>query len=85
MQHSLDDWAKPGKRPMTITITDTSPPITKVTEIKDFAMIYLWSLISDHVAGNAIEFSKRTDVIISEQKKELELTLPTAIIAIFIE
>ena len=62
MQHSLDDWAKSGKRPMTsITITDTSPPITKVTEIKDFAMIYLWNLISDHVAGNAIEFSKRTE------------------------
>ena len=38
MQHSLDDWAKPGKRPMTITmtitITNTVPPITKVTEIR---------------------------------------------------
>ena len=75
MQHSLDDWAKSGKRPMTsITITDTSPPITKVTEIKDFAMIYLWNLISDQVAGNAIEFSKRTEVIISEQKRDFELT-----------
>ena len=30
-------------------------------------------------------FSKRTDVIISEQKKDIELTLPTAIIDIFME
>ena len=34
IQHSLDDWAKPGKRPMTITITNTVPPITKVSEIR---------------------------------------------------
>ena len=85
IQHSLDDWAKPGKRPMTITITNTVPPITKVTEIKDFTMIYLWSLTSDLVAGSAVELSKRTDVIISEQKKDIELTLPTAIIDIFME
>ena len=48
-------------------------------------MIYLWSLTSDLVAGSAIELSKRTDVIISEQKKDIELTLPTAIIDIFME
>ena len=48
-------------------------------------MIYLWSLTSDLVAGSAVELSKRTDVIISEQKKDIELTLPTAIIDIFME
>ena len=48
--------------------------LTKITEIKDFLMIYLWNLISDQVAGNAIEFSKRTEVIISEQKRDFELT-----------
>ena len=57
--------------------------LTKITEIKDFLMIYLWNLISDQVAGNTIEFSKRTEVIISEQKRDFELTLSAAVIAIF--
>ena len=59
MKYSLDDWPKTGKRPMTVTIIDTSPPVTKLMAIKDFLMIYLWDIISGQVAGNAIEFSRR--------------------------
>ena len=35
MNQSLDDWAKTGKRPMTVTIIDTGPQVTKIGTYQD--------------------------------------------------
>ena len=85
MTLSLDDWIKPGKCPMTVTIINTTPKETKMENLKDFLMIYTWSLLEDRVAGDPISFSKITEVTISEQKQDFELILPMAIIEILME
>lgn len=85
MTLSLDDWIKPGKCPMTVTIINTTPKETKMENLKDFLMIYTWSLLEDRVSGDPISFSKITEVTISEQKQDFELILPMAIIKILME
>jgi hypothetical protein len=85
MIHSLNEWFKPGKRPMTFSIIDSSPPLNNIFEVKDFLMIFLWDRIKDQVTGDIIEFCKVTDVIASEQKRDFEITLPVAIIDIYLK
>ena len=38
MIHSLNEWFKPGKRPMTFSIIDSSPPLNNIFEVKDFLL-----------------------------------------------
>ena len=82
---SLNDWNKPDKCPMTVTIIDTAPRETKMENLKDFLMIYLWTLLEDQVTGDPISFSRLTEVTISEIKQDFELLLPMAIIEILMK
>ena len=82
---SLNDWNKPDKCPMTVTIIDTAPRETKMENLKDFLMIYLWTLLEDQVTGDPLSFSRLTEVTISEIKQDFELLLPMAIIEILMK
>jgi len=79
---SLNDWSKPDKCPMTVTIIDTEPKETKMENLKDFLMIFLWTRLEDQVTGDPMSFSRLTEVTISEIKQDFELILPRAIIEI---
>jgi hypothetical protein len=67
---------------LTVTIIDTTPKETKMENLKDFLMIFLWTLLEDQVSGDPMSFSRLTEVTISEVKQDFELILPTAIIDI---
>ena len=76
MNYTLDLWLKPGKRTLNVNIIGTDPPVKKLSEIKDYLMIYLWNILSTKVHGNPAEFSRLTVVIISEHHQTIRLTLP---------
>jgi hypothetical protein len=85
MNLSLDLWSKPGKRFMNVSIISTEPQVKKLTEVKDMLMIYLWEILSSKVKGNPEDFSKLTEVTISEFHQHLQLTLPHEIVRILME
>ena len=85
MNYTLDLWLKPGKRTLNVNIISTDPPVKKLSEIKDYLMVYLWNTMSSKVEGDPAGFSRLTTVAISEHHQLIRLTLPQDITSLLMK
>lgn len=85
MNYTLDLWLKPGKRTLNVNIISTNPPVKKLSEIKDYLMVYIWNTMSSKVEGDPAGFARLTVVTISEHHQLIRLTLPQDIASLLMK